>query len=167
LELSQQLGKLITIVFIGFNKTCPKENLAGLFELAKTYDALLRMNIYHPLNKDDTINNKFILSYNKLKGALKYIYQTQEIISLSDTLFENVFAGDRTVKDNTGTSTIRILPDGTICPSTYLISEKYRINATICNTDLSTSMSFISSASHKELRRGCSCTRFTLAMKTQ
>jgi radical SAM protein with 4Fe4S-binding SPASM domain len=138
LELNEQLGKLSTIVFVGFDETCTKENLAGLFELAKTYNALLRMNIYRPVNKDDTINRKFILSYNKLKEALKYIYQIQEIVSLSDILLGNVFAGDRTVKDNTGTNSIRILPDGTICPSTYLISEKHRSDTTIRNTDLST-----------------------------
>ena len=30
------------------------------------------------------------------------------------------------IKENTGIDSIRILPDGSICPSTYLITENYR-----------------------------------------
>ena len=137
LRLSREMGKLCTIVFVGFDESCKEKNLDGLFNLAKENDALLRMNIYRPTSKSKKVNDKFILSYDSLKNTLNYINDKYEIVSLSDTLLGNVFTGNTNIKDNTGKSSIRILPDGTICPSTYLISEKYRSNTNISNTVLS------------------------------
>lgn len=126
LELSHNLGKLCTIVFVGYEETLTEENLDGLFALAKNYDALLRLNIYRPVSKIKEINDRFVLSYDTLVHALKYINDNYQIVSLSDILLGTVFARQTNIKENTGRGSIRILPDGTICPSTYLISEEYR-----------------------------------------
>jgi radical SAM protein with 4Fe4S-binding SPASM domain len=136
LKLNKELGKLSTIVFVGFNETLEKENLDGLFQLAKENDALLRMNIYRPVNPNQEINKRFLLSYPRLKEGLEYIHDKYEMLSLSDSLIGTVFGGYKFVKDNTGTSSIRILPDGTICPSTYLIRKEHRTDANIKNTNL-------------------------------
>ena len=137
LQMSKEMGKLCTVVFVGSDDTCTKENLAGLFELVKKYDALLRMNIYRPVSKDKK-NDRFILSYKGLKDTLQYVNDTHEIVSLSDKLLGNVFTDQVNICDNTGTESIRILPDGTICPSTYLIDAKYRNNANIKTANLAT-----------------------------
>ena len=126
LEISKSLNKLCTIVFVGFDETLELDNLDGLFALAKKYGALLRMNIYRPVSTNPEINKKFTLSFEKLTSALNYINEKYEIVALSDSLLGSVFAGLREVCDNTGVDSIRILPDGSICPSTYLISEEYR-----------------------------------------
>ncbi|MBQ9280344.1 MAG: radical SAM protein [Clostridia bacterium] len=126
LKFCHEHGKLCTIVFVGFEESLQKDNLDGLFKIAKEYDALLRMNIYRPVSNRPDINQRFILSYQTLKNALDYINEKYQIVSLSDILFGTVFAGQTHLKENTGVNSIRILPDGSICPSTYLITEEYR-----------------------------------------
>ncbi len=126
LEFLQKHGKKSTIVFVGFNETLQEDNIDGLFEIAKKYNAILRMNIYRPVSKDFETNSEFILSYDVLVKALKYINEKYEIINLSDALLGNVFSFAGKVKDFSGTKSIRILPNGDISPSTYLIDEKYR-----------------------------------------
>ena len=49
-----------------------------------------------------------------------------KIITLSDVLLGNIYTRDTDIKENTGIDSIRILPNGSICPSTYLITENYR-----------------------------------------
>ena len=136
LQLSKDLERLSTIVFVGCDETVDKDNLDGLFDLAKKYDAFLRMNIYRPVSNENEINNRFILTYDNLKAGLQYIHDKHEIVSLSDVLLGNVFANQGPVRDHTGVNSIRILPDGAICPSTYLISAEYRSNVNIHNADL-------------------------------
>lgn len=126
LKYCHEHGKLCTIVFVGFEETLQKDNLDGLFQIAKEYDALLRMNIYRPVSNKPEINQRFILSYKTLKNALDYINEKYQIVSLSDVLLGTIFTSQTNLKENTGVNSIRILPDGSICPSTYLITEKYR-----------------------------------------
>ena len=126
LKISKEMNKLCTIVFVGCEETLERSNLDGLFRIAKENDAMLRMNIYRPVSKNPEINQRFILSYQTLINTLDYINEKYEIVSLSDVLLGTVFGGQKDLKENTGISSIRILPDGAICPSTYLISENFR-----------------------------------------
>lgn len=119
-------NKKVTIVVVGFEETLQKQNLDGLFAIAKKYNALLRLNIYRPVSDDNDINKRFILSYDTLKEVLDYINEKYKIVTLSDVLFGNLFTDQVEVKENTGIGSIRILPDGNICPSTYLISKEQR-----------------------------------------
>lgn len=125
LELLQNTNKKVTIVFVGFEDTMKKENIDGLFEIAKKYNALLRLNIYRPVSEKEEINKRFMLSYKTLNDTLKYINEKYKIKGLSDVLIGNLYTNDLDIKENTGIGSIRILPNGQICPSTYLISEKY------------------------------------------
>lgn len=125
LELLKNTTKKRTIVFVGFEDTMTKENIDGLFALADKYQAYLRLNIYRPVSEDDTVNKRFILSYNTLMETLKYINKNYQIYGLSDVLLGNLFSNEKIIKENTGINSIRILPNGKICPSTYLISEEY------------------------------------------
>lgn len=126
LKILQQDKKTSTIVFVGFEETMTHENIDGLFEIAKKYDALVRLNIYRPVSENEKINKKFILSYNTLIDAIEYIYHNYKIVTLSDVLLGNIYTRGNNIKENTGIDSIRILPDGSICPSTYLITEDYR-----------------------------------------
>ncbi len=119
-------NKKATIVFVGIEDTMSKENIDGLFKIAKAYNALLRLNIYRPVSQDMTINERFILSYKTLIETLEYINNKYEVISINDILLGNMYAKDSNIEENTGINSIRILADGSICPSTYLISENYR-----------------------------------------
>ena len=126
LNMLKNDNKKATIVFVGFEETMTKENIDGLFAIAKKYDALVRLNIYRPVSEKEEINKKFILSYNTLIKAIEYIYKNYKVVALSDSLFGNIYTKGLDIKENTGIDSIRILPDGSICPSTYLITENYR-----------------------------------------
>lgn len=126
LKMLQKDKKTSTIVFVGFDATMSHDNIDGLFEIAKKYDALIRLNIYRPVSDNEEINKKFILSYNTLIDTLEYIYKKYKVVTLSDVLLGNIYTRGSNIKENTGIDSIRILPDGSICPSTYLISENFR-----------------------------------------
>ena len=125
LEYLQNDKKKSTIVFVGFEDSVKKDNIDGIFELAKKYGSLVRFNIYRPVNKDKEINEKFKLSYSSLVKTIEYINQKYSVLSLNDSLFGNIYSKEENIYDNTGTESIRILPDGSICPSTYLITKEY------------------------------------------
>ncbi len=125
LELLKGTDKKTTIVFVGFEDTMKKENIDNLFSVAKKYNALLRLNIYRPVSEKKEINDRFKLSYKTLNDTLKYINKEYKIMGLSDALIGNMYLDNANIKENTGIGSIRILPNGNICPSTYLISEQY------------------------------------------
>ena len=126
LKMLQKDKKKATIVFVGFEETMTHDNIDGLFKIAKEYDALIRLNIYRPVSDNEEINKKFILSYKTLIDALEYINKNYKIVTLSDVLLGNIYTKGNNIEENTGVNSIRILPDGSICPSTYLISEPFR-----------------------------------------
>lgn len=126
LKMLQKDKKTATIVFVGFEETMTPENIDGLFEIAKKYDALIRLNIYRPVSDNKEINEKFILSYKTLMSTLEYINEKYKIVTLSDVLLGSIYTREKDIKENTGIDSIRILPDGSICPSTYLITKDFR-----------------------------------------
>lgn len=126
LDMLHKDKKKATIVFVGFEETMTHENIDGLFLISKKYDTLVRLNIYRPVSENEEINKKFILSYETLINAIEYIYKKYKIVALSDVLLGNIYTRGLDIKENTGVDSIRILPDGSICPSTYLISANYR-----------------------------------------
>lgn len=133
LKMLKEDGKKSTIVFVAFNETLREKNISELFDIANKYNSILRMNIYRPVSNDATINSKFICKYDEIMNFLNYVNENHNIISIKDMLFGNILCNENiNIKDNTGVNSIRILPNGKISPSTYLISEefthKYHIN---------------------------------------
>lgn len=126
LKMLQKDNKKSTIVFVGFEETMTQNNIDGLFAIAKEYDALVRLNIYRPVSSRAKINEKFTLNYKTLIDAIEYIYKKYKVVTLSDVLLGNIYTRRLSIKENTGIDSVRILPDGSICPSTYLITENYR-----------------------------------------
>lgn len=125
LEFCKKNNITTTIVFIGTNDTVKKDNLDGLFKICDEYNAKLRMNIYRPATGKVNSENEFILDYYKLIDTIKYIDDNYNVLSLSDPLLNAIFIGNDTVDDPSGNKSIRILPDGNITPSTYLVSEEF------------------------------------------
>lgn len=123
--LCKEYGKQATLVFLGTNEVVEVSNLEGIFGVADKYDAFLRSNIYRPTVGFRDEKNKFILGFSNLIRALKWISDNHKIIKVSDCLFAAVLF-NRKEKDHTGESSIRILGDGSVTPSTYLIGKKYR-----------------------------------------
>lgn len=142
LKMLKKDHKKATIVFVGFEKNMTQSNIDGLFKIAKDYDALLRMNIYRPVSASQEINDEFILTYQTLTNMLEYINAHYQIVSLNDVLFGNLYISNANIKENTGVDSIRILPDGSICPSTYLISKNYRGNYNIRQASVLANLKF-------------------------
>ncbi len=113
-------------MFLGSAKNVTHENIDGLFRIAKKYGAILRMNMYRPTEGVDDFSKEFIVSYDTYVDALKYIENNYRIISMNDALFSS-FLTNVTVEDPSGDRSIRILADGSITPSTYLIDENFVI----------------------------------------
>lgn len=124
LALCKEYNKPTTIVFLGSEKNVYPENIDGLFSIAKEYSAILRMNMYRPTEGVNEFSKDFIVSYRTFVDALKYIADKYSIISMNDALFSS-FLTNKTIQDPSGDRSIRILADGSITPSTYLIDENY------------------------------------------
>lgn len=125
LEKCYENNKKTTIVFIGTNETLSKDNIDGLFSLARKYSAKVRMNIYRPTSNNIEINKRFIADYEKIIEIIYYINEKYKVLSLSDPLFNSILSEGSEISDPSGASSIRILPDGSITPSTYLITKEY------------------------------------------
>ncbi len=124
LKYCKENNKDATIVFLGSKVNLNEENIKGLFEIAKDYNAKLRMNLYRPTEGIDEISKKFIPTYENLIEILKFIAQKYEVLTLNDALFSSLLTR-RTSIDPSGIDSLRILANGDITPSTYLIHEEY------------------------------------------
>ena len=124
LELCATYQKPTTIVFLGSKVNVSRENIDGLFALAKTHHAILRMNMYRPTAGINAFSQNFIIPYKTVEDILRHIAEKYHIIALNDTLFSAIFTG-RAIEDPSGKKSVRILSDGSITPSTYLIRENY------------------------------------------
>lgn len=125
LELCQKCKISTTIVFLGTESVLQPKNLDGLFKIAKQYDAKLRMNIFRPTRGIDEVSKQFIPSYKCVVTALKYINDNYKILAICDPLFNSILNTGHFCVDPSGSCSIRILGDGSITPSTYLISDKF------------------------------------------
>lgn len=126
LGLTQEYHKPTTIVFLGSKKNVYKENIDGLFSIAKRYDAILRMNIFRPTYGINNHSEQFIISRNVVIDTIKYIAEKYQILAINDSYFSSILIG-HTTEDPNASCSIRILSDGSITPSTYLIDKKYTI----------------------------------------
>ena len=124
LSLCQSMNKPSTIVFLGSKVNIFEDNIDGLFEIASKYNAILRMNIFRPTSGINEFSQKFILDFERIVSILKYINQNYSILSLGDSFFSPLLAGIPR-PDPSGSNSIRILADGSITPSTYLLDNRY------------------------------------------
>ena len=113
-----------TIVCLGSAQNMYTDNLEGIFKIAKEYNALVRINLYRPTEGINGFTKQFILSPEKLLNILYWIDRNHHILSISDALLSNLVTNSFE-EDPSGIDSIRILPDGSITPSTYLIEKNF------------------------------------------
>lgn len=124
LELCYANSIPVTIVTLGSDLTLFKANVEGIFKIANRYNAVVRINIYRPTNGIDDQSKQFILQTENLLKFLEYIHEHHRTLSVSDALLSPIFTGTAS-KDPSGKNSLRILPNGNITPSTYLISDDF------------------------------------------
>lgn len=124
LKFCNENNKRLTIVSLGSNLVLNKENMSGIFDIAQKYNAMVRINIYRPTNGIDEFSKKFILTKEKLVDFLKWAYDNHQILALDDQLLSSMILNQEK-SDPSGSNSIRILPNGDITPSTYLIKDNF------------------------------------------
>lgn len=116
--------KQATIVCLGSGVNAYPENLDGIFGIARRYGAMVRMNLYRPTEGIDDFSREFILEPERLVELLRWIGANHTVLSISDALYSNLLT-NRAEEDPSGIDSLRILPDGGVTPSTYLIREDF------------------------------------------
>ena len=115
-----------TLVFIGINDVIRIENLEGIFDFAKEADCKLRTNIFRPMNIHDERIKSFVAEYGSIVKMLRWIDENHRILYLGDPLFSSILTNGEAASDPSGIKSIRILSNGDITPSTYLITKEFR-----------------------------------------
>ena len=123
LDYCKENNKQATIVVLGTDDTLKIKNMQKIFEIAKRYGCFVRVNIYMPVNKRCRLNSP---SFENIIKLFDWVYKNHTIISINDPLFSAICTKNETKKDTSAISSIRIIPNGDIFPSTYLIDNKYR-----------------------------------------
>ena len=121
-------GKRATIVALGYEKTLALANLAPLFELAARFSAFIRINLYRHVNDKSTL---YYPSIHTVLKALDWIIRHHTVVSISEPVFKSMVGIDAEGTDTEPLS-MRILPNGDITPSTYLITKEW-VAGNICN----------------------------------
>lgn len=112
----------LTVVTLGINDTLAISNYSGIFEIASKYNALNRLNIYR---KSSELEDDCELDYDILLTALEWVSQNHKIIKISDPLLNAIYGDGDSIIDASGKTSFRIVSDGRIYPSTYLLHEKF------------------------------------------
>lgn len=120
IELCRSHGLRTTVVVMGIDETLQIENLRGIFRLASTYGCLVRINVFRP-NDGQRLPPT---GYLPLVESINWIAGEHSIVSLADPLISAVFLREA-AEDCTGVSSLRILPNGAITPSTYLVGKEF------------------------------------------
>lgn len=113
-----------TIVLLGIDETLTSENLHAIFNIAKEYHAKVRINLYRPVDKDSGITP---INLDKVDWLFHWINSNQEFLSISDPLFSSLYFSNYVKADPSGISSIRIIHNGDIYPSTYLLMDELRM----------------------------------------
>jgi radical SAM protein with 4Fe4S-binding SPASM domain len=114
-------GKRATIVILGLDNTLSVSNLKQLFELAGRHDAFVRINLYRHVSERSMLNAPGL---STVLNALDWILKNHSVVSVSEPVFGSIYGIPTKEVPDTAFSA-RILPDGSITPSTYLITEEW------------------------------------------
>lgn len=115
-------GILPTIVTLGIDETLRIDNMEKIFDIAKRYNAKVRVNLYRPVNKKSRIRPA---SLSVILNFFDWVNQHHRILSISDPLFSTLLCAGKASSDPSGNSSLRITQDGNIYPSTYLLYEDF------------------------------------------
>jgi len=116
----------LTIVMLGSKVNLYKENVMAIFEIAKKYDAIVRVNLYRPTEGINEFSEKYILPTNELLNFLEFVNSNYKVLAINDPLLYSLLT-TKTIKDPSGINSLRILPNGDVTPSTYLITDEFVI----------------------------------------
>jgi radical SAM protein with 4Fe4S-binding SPASM domain len=119
----REYGRIATIVLLATNETLDNDNLRGIFDIAAKHETFVRINILRPVNKNGSLKPP---DYSRVMEAVRWICGTHSVVSVCDPLFKSLL-GLGNGNNGSPHSSLRILPDGNITPSTYLVTEQWHM----------------------------------------
>jgi radical SAM protein with 4Fe4S-binding SPASM domain len=108
-----------SIVMVGTDDTMAPANFAEMLSIARCNECLLRINLYRPVNSDFGP----VPHYATIRKALEYAVTHESLVQTSDPLFA-ALTGQVLAPQCSG-NVCRILPNGRVTPSTYLLSQEW------------------------------------------
>jgi len=132
IELAIEFGLSTSIVMIGTAQTLKEENIQGLLKISEAYQVALRINLYMPTFGDYS----FIPSIESVFTTLSILKTWSSAVCSSDRLIGNIIGNHGSDLYTETKRSCRILPDGSISPSTYLIKAPWLIQSTLSNVVL-------------------------------
>jgi len=123
----KKMGKVCTVATTLMKDVATTENIKGLIDLVSSKDCFLRFNICRPSNKQFD----FVISSPALYSILAFCLQNLHLVQVSDVTLRT-WLGMHVEYSNEEVS-VRLLPNGWITLSPFLISRDYYIeNITQC-----------------------------------
>lgn len=122
LKLCQKYGKNATVVSVMHKYNCSYSNFSSMIRIARLYNASFRINILRP-----TVDFSFALPYKNLKDNFINLIREYEVESIADPLLAALVEADCPNWDPTAESSFRILPNGYVTPSTYLLDADWQV----------------------------------------
>lgn len=109
----KSLGVEVSLVSCMTNKNFSE--FGNLFEIVKSFDINLRVNIYKPVH-----NTNLSLSYDQFWNGIQYLFSYGELIACSEPVVNTVIQ-DRRIRIgcNCGKGSFRVKPSGEIVPCVY------------------------------------------------
>lgn len=131
IEIALEYGLDTSIVMIGTKQTLNENNIRGLLKLSQKYQIAFRINIYMPTFGDYS----FIPSIESVIKTLELLNSWTTSMRSSDLLLGSIIGNNGF--DFHSNQSCRILPNGSISPSTYLIKQPWLIDNKLENILLS------------------------------
>lgn len=141
IELAKEFDFDTSIVMIGTAQTLTEENIRGMLDMSENHQVAIRINIYMPTFGDYS----FIPSLESVFLALEMLVDWGDTVCSSDKLIGSIIDNSEVDLYTKQSRSCRILPDGSISPSTYLINFPWIINSSLSDimlTNLSDTESF-------------------------
>jgi radical SAM protein with 4Fe4S-binding SPASM domain len=133
LDLCKQLNKKSTIVLMGTELTLLSNNLDSIFHIASGKNAAIRINIYRPANRTYEIRQPEL---RVISDVFRWISENGKFLLVSDPLFSSIYFDGYGMKDPSGRTSLRILQNGNVYPSTYLLTSELCLGNIIdCSID--------------------------------
>ena len=107
----RRLGVSVTIIAVVMKTNF--DRLAEIAEVAKAFDAPLRLNVYQAVRSD-----KFALTYEEYWTAFEALFARTDVIAIGEPLVRAA-AGLPPRLGGCGISTVRVTPRGTVQPCVY------------------------------------------------
>jgi len=121
LDMCKRMKKRSTVVLVGMELTLTCDNLNRIFRIASEKDATVRINMYRPVNRASPMRPPRL---HVITEAFRWISTNGRFLVVSDPLFSSIYFDKYEGKDPSGRTSLRIVQNGDIYPSTYLLASE-------------------------------------------